>query len=495
MESIVMSTVPLDTFLEAYLAALMDRRAAVFAGAGLSMPAGYVNWMALLRPLAEDVGLDVTRERDFLRVAQYAINEAGGRARVNARLVEQFALEAQTTVNHQLLARLPIDVYWTTNYDNVIEDSLRAAGRRPDLKHAQEQLTTHVAGADVVVYKMHGDHTRPDQCVIAYDDYEAYEETRGQFIELLRGSLVERTFLFLGCSFSDPNIDYVLGRLRMRFGGDRREHFWITRRSSKREFKGSEDYAYARGRDDLRMRDLQRYGIQTIEVASYEEVTGLLEEIARRYRRQFVFVSGAAHDYAPLGQGNLETLTRGIGQRLALENYTLISGGGLGIGTAAVLGAASELPRKGRRLRELVKVTAFDQTIEDAANENLLYQEYREQMLSEAGFAVFLAGNKLINDEVVPASGVENEFQIGMERGVIPIPVGATGHVAASLWRRVRDDPIRFFGDTRAIPALDRLAPTAADPGSDSVRELIDAVFSIIHLYDGRRRAPEGYVG
>lgn len=487
-----MSTVRTDTFLSGYLDAMVDGRAAVFAGAGLSMPAGYVDWQTLLRPLAEDIGLDVFREHDLLKVAQYAINAAGGRARVNARLIEQFSRDAAGTPAHEVLARLPMDVYWTTNYDALIEDSLRAAGRRPDVKHAQEQLTTHAAGTDVVVYKMHGDQTRPDQCVLTYDDYERYAEARGQFVELLRGSLVERTFMFLGFSFSDPNIDYVLSRLRVRFGRDRREHFWITRRAMPEDFPTAAEFAYARAREDLRMRDLQRYGIQTVTVSSYSEITSMLEELAVRYRRQSVFISGAAHDYRPLGQANLETLTRGLGERLARENYTLISGGGLGIGTAAVLGAASAASRLRQRISESIKVTAFDQNIEDAAERNRLYREYRERMLTQAGFAIFLAGNKLSGDAVVQADGVLQEFEITVRTGGLAIPIGATGHLAADLWQRVRADPAHYYGDSVATAALDRLAP--CEPGRPEVgpAELIDATFEIIHSYDGRQSRDGG---
>src|SRR5580658_1861035 len=47
---------PLDSFAEVYVQALHDQTAAVFAGAGLSIPAGLVNWKELLKDIASDVG-------------------------------------------------------------------------------------------------------------------------------------------------------------------------------------------------------------------------------------------------------------------------------------------------------------------------------------------------------------------------------------------------------------------------------------------------------
>ena len=37
---------------------------AIFAGSGLSAPAGFVSWVELLRPIAKDIGLDVDKEHD-----------------------------------------------------------------------------------------------------------------------------------------------------------------------------------------------------------------------------------------------------------------------------------------------------------------------------------------------------------------------------------------------------------------------------------------------
>lgn len=46
-------------FLREYIKAIRDVNAALFAGAGLSRPSGFVDWKELLRPLAEDIGLNI----------------------------------------------------------------------------------------------------------------------------------------------------------------------------------------------------------------------------------------------------------------------------------------------------------------------------------------------------------------------------------------------------------------------------------------------------
>src|SRR5687768_4628634 len=192
----------IELFITHYLKELREDNAAFFAGAGLSAPAGWVNWRDLLRPIAEELGLDIEQETDLVAVAQYHCNQnAGNRHRLNQLLIEQLTVGATPTDNHRLLAHLPISTYWTTNYDQLIETALRGAGKIPDVKYVTEQLATTKVRRDAVVYKMHGDVENPHEAVLIKDDYEKYHLKRGAFINALAGDLVSKTFLFIGFSF------------------------------------------------------------------------------------------------------------------------------------------------------------------------------------------------------------------------------------------------------------------------------------------------------
>jgi len=57
----------------------------------------------------------------------------------------------------------------------------------------------------------------PDDAIISKDQYEKYFQTHGAFINTLSGDLVSKTFLFIGFSFTDPNLDYILSRIRITF--------------------------------------------------------------------------------------------------------------------------------------------------------------------------------------------------------------------------------------------------------------------------------------
>ena len=111
-----------ETLIREFTRELRNKNAGIFAGAGLSMPSGYVDWKTLLRNVIQDLGLDPDLESDLVTVAQYYCNRAGGnRAQLSQTIFDHFSQTRQPTPNHEILARLPIQTYWTTNYDKPIE--------------------------------------------------------------------------------------------------------------------------------------------------------------------------------------------------------------------------------------------------------------------------------------------------------------------------------------------------------------------------------------
>jgi NAD-dependent SIR2 family protein deacetylase len=210
-------------FMARFIPAMQNDSAALFVGAGLSRPAGFVDWKQLMRQCAEAVGLDVHREQDLVAVAQYYLNQnLMSRAGINQIVVDELLKPARLTPNHTIIARLPISVVWTTNFDTVLEDAYRGAGRLFDVKTTDSQLSFTARGREVVIYKMHGDVARPDEVIICKEDYERYATKHKVFQDKLEGDLVSRNFLFLGFSFADPNLQYMLSYLRSLLGVNQR---------------------------------------------------------------------------------------------------------------------------------------------------------------------------------------------------------------------------------------------------------------------------------
>jgi len=352
------AAVSLETFFADYGKAIDRGTAAAFVGAGLSVPAGFVDWRRLLRTLASEIRLDIDIEDDLVMVAQYHLNANNNdRSRLNQILVDEFAKSGTPTSAHLTLARLPIRTYWTTNYDRLLEQALAAVGRQPDVKSTTGALTVTPPASAAVVYKMHGDLTDPSALVITKDDFETYSSRHPQFRYQLAADLASKNFIFLGLGFADPNLDYVLGLLRSALGSSPRAHYTFARQPQLSDYPNQAALDYSCNKLNHRISDLKRYGIHTVVVQDYGEIPAALEELERRYYRRQVFISGAASSFEPLGQERIEALCRDLGARLISDDYNLVSGLGLRIGGPVVMGALEVLYSTGddgeleRRLR------------------------------------------------------------------------------------------------------------------------------------------------
>jgi len=263
----------ISSFINKYVKEIRNNNAAMFIGAGFSKSAGYVDWKHLLKGIAEDLGLDVDKEYDLISLTQYCYNKNGNRSLINDILIDEFSKDGGIDENHKLIARLPILTYWTTNYDSLIEDALQEAGRIVDVKYNNNHLSLTKPHRDAIVYKMHGDKSNPNEAILIKDDYEQYYRKHAQYITALSGDLVSKTFLFVGFSFSDPNINYILNRIRIEYEpGNSKQHYTIIRKPKRSDYTLQEDYEYARRKHDLFIEDLKRYNIQTLLVDDYSEI-------------------------------------------------------------------------------------------------------------------------------------------------------------------------------------------------------------------------------
>lgn len=436
--------ISVENFIKKFSREVDEKNAAIFAGAGLSVGSGFVNWSELLREIAEELNLDIDKEHDLVSLAQYHLNERGAnRDGLNRAIIDHFLNENAISENHRILARLPISTYWTTNYDELIEKSLRSVGKIPDVKHSKEDLPRTIRNRDAIIYKMHGDAKYPNDAVIAKDDYQTYMQKRGPFVTALAGELVSKTFLFLGFSFSDPNLDHVLGRIRSELGNCQRTHYCILRKEQRLDSDAPGDYEYREVKQRHFINDLKyRYNIQTVLIDSFKDVTQILKKIECVHKQKTIFVSGAADDYSPWSEPDALNLCANISALIIKRGFRVINGLGLGVGSAIIEGALREIYRNQRsKLTDQLQIRPFPQSV-DAKK---LWRRYREDMLDYAGVAIFIFGNKSTDDGLAISKGMREEFDIAVEKGVIPLPLGFTGSMAKELWEEVSSNFDKMF--------------------------------------------------
>lgn len=473
-------TKEIEAFIKEFVKDLAENNVAIFAGAGMSKASGYVDWKELLSDIADELGLEIDKESDLISLAQYHVNEKS-RAKLSKKILEEFVDENDATENHQILARLPISTYWTTNYDTLIESALKEAKKVVDVKYQVEQIFNTRPKRDVVVYKMHGDVSNPTKATLTKEEYEAYHATHEPFISALTGDLITKTFLFIGFSFTDPNLDYVLSRIRLRHGPYKRDHYCFIRKPKLGE-KGNEtkaDLDYNTRKQYLMIRDLKRYGIQALLTDEYSQITEVLKEIENRFRKRTIFVSGSAEEYGAWDRSKAQEFIHKLSKNIVTSGFRIVNGFGWGIGSAVINGALEAIDERPNKYgEEQLIIRPFPQFKTGSKDISLLWEEYRQRMIKLAGVAIFIFGNKLDNNKnIVVSNGVKREFEIAMENGLIPLPIPVTGYMAKEIFDQVSKDMSSYFpNDPEIIPLLEDISKS--DP--QDIDKIIDLIVKII---------------
>lgn len=426
--------------------ALYNNELAVFAGAGLSIDAGYYSWEKLLEEPAKKLELDISKEKhDLISLAQFYCNK-NKRSAINELLLDSFPSNKKPTENHKILSQLPISTYWTTNFDTLIEDALKENNKNVSVRKADKDLQLSYKNYDAVVYKMHGDIQSPSEAVITRDDYEEYGiNSRKLFRDVLEGALLTKTFLFLGFSFSDPNFNFVLSKMRVLLGDDNRSHYYILKKivepnkdkfEEEEEYKKAQDeYEYDSIKQRLQIADLDRYGIKVYLIDSYEEITEILKIILNRYKRKTVFLSGSAETYAPLNTQIAKDFIRKLSFELVKNGYKVINGYGLGVGTYVIDGITEYCyDHRNIKIEESLKLMPFPLGAQNSDQLRTTWEKYREEMISQCGIAIYMFGNKQKNGEIIKADGVKKEFNIAESHQLVNIPLAFTGFMAQELY-------------------------------------------------------------
>lgn len=470
-----------EEFIENYVKALREKNAVVFAGAGMSIPCGFLNWKKLLDPIAKKMGLDIEEEHDLTALAQlYVDNNSGVRGRLNQLLEDSYGkIGVKGSINHEILARLPIEIYWTTNYDNLIEEALISVGKTPDVKSKHTDLTINKPKRDAIVYKMHGDIKDVAETVLTKHEYEDYNEKREYFSNAFKNDLISKTFLFIGFSFTDPNLDYLISRIRTAYKQNVRgdDYYFIQKETDPRKLN----------KQGLQIVSLMRYGLNPVVVDNYEEdIPRILKEIEIRYLRNTILISGSAEEYGHFEEKEAGSFLHNLSKEISKNSYKILSGFGWGVGSAVINGVLDNMEsERVQRLDDYLLLRPFPQFETGNKGLNELWTDYRKNFIPLAGIALFIFGNKKNKDtgEIILADGMFEEFDIAMNRGLKVIPIGATGYVAEDLWQRVMNDFDKYYSEETGITKEDFQIIGNKDL---SDQELISSIIKIINKLNKR---------
>ena len=188
-------------------------------------------------------------------------------------------------------------------------------------------------------------------------------------------------------------------------------------------------------------------------------------------KQKTVFISGSAYEYGRFGDDG-KNFIRELSKTLLKNDFKIISGFGSGVGNYVIEGALHEIYLSRReKMTDQLRVFPFPVFTDFMES---MQADYRNDMISQAGTAIFLFGNKLEDIAVREADGMRKEFEIARSHKALLIPVGASGYISEQLWKDIVERYDDYFDNREKFELYSLLGNPAARP-----EELIDAILQI----------------
>lgn len=462
------------TFIKKYSDAIIRDEAAVFAGAGYSKEAGFCNWKELLKDVAEDLNLSIEKESDYISLAQYYENKNGYNILCNT-ILDRFSKYKNNYTIAKVIESLPIKTYWTTNFDHFIEDTLKYDfNKNVDVKKSNMNLTCNLRNRDATVYKFHGDIDDFSSLVITKSDYEEFENKSLPFINALNGDLISKTFVFVGYSFNDPDLFNVLKNVHLTYDKNKRIHYALIKRVSENDYNDKDEYNYELIKYKLKIQDLKRYGIETVEIDDFKEIVEIFINIKKRYLINNIYIAGSCRKLPNnWTQTSADMFLYNLGYKLAKENFKICTGCIEGVGPQfenGVLNSVFENDLSLNNALDIKRLPLINGNLDHMNNDSK--NVMRNEIYKKNGIVIFLFGNQYYDGKLQISKGVMNDYFRAKNENMYLIPVGSTGGASNKISSIIKKEIENYSYLKNSIETLCK---------STEPEILIDEIFNVIN--------------
>lgn len=210
----------MDTFLVDYL---KSGKAWLLIGSGPSIEMGYPNWMQLARQTIELVKTESPTSslikmsrafdaQDYPHVFEEAFSKLPSQ-QVLSHLQKLLLPQRITSKIYELIAKWPISVYMTTNYDDEIFNHLVKIGQAYlPYSNTKDNMALMYPSLSNAIYKLHGDLRSEDGLILTTSQYQAIDSSPDwQYWRTTMTSVFRMLpVIIIGYSLSDPHIKHIL---------------------------------------------------------------------------------------------------------------------------------------------------------------------------------------------------------------------------------------------------------------------------------------------
>ncbi len=232
--------------------ASIQNKLVIFVGAGVSANSGVPTWNDLTEAFKKELPDNIKEENDDLKVAQIYKDTYGNKT--YQEKVQLFLKNGRVTFNpiHKAILQLNPTHIITTNYDNLIEQSIQANYKQYDIISKDSDLPYYRYPNKVV--KMHGDFNT-ENIVLTEEDYYNYAANFPLIRSFVTSLFTTNVVLFVGFSFSDLNLKMILNDIKNVLNKNMQRVFLLT--------------------DDVVDRETSRYyenkGINVVDISKPDE--------------------------------------------------------------------------------------------------------------------------------------------------------------------------------------------------------------------------------
>jgi len=395
---------------------------AIFLGAGMSVDAGLPSWKSLFLPLADELGIDIDKTSyQIYDISQFYANTFGKKElyikvgkEINRILESSNALEQ--------LALLQTNSFWTSNFDQVLENNLSKLGKIINVISRESDLTSCDLNKYVNIFKLNGDIRDLQNAVITRNDLEKYNDDHSYFLTFFKRELITKTFLFLGYSFTDSLVLPCISELGRAFKNNQPQHYTIIKKSNSKEFEKF-------------IQDLEnRYQIEVLLIDNYKEIAEILEQINYYTNQRNIFISGSYEFEQGESLFEVDNLCKEITRILYKNNFTIINGYGYKVGYYIASEATKFMIEENViDFKKHLQMYPFNEHLSSSDK-----TKHRKYMISKSNVSIFMYGSGS------PQSGMWEEYELSKTDNKIIIPIGSTGGTAQKILMDVKNNIINY---------------------------------------------------
>ncbi|MBV9225130.1 MAG: SIR2 family protein [Acidobacteriaceae bacterium] len=206
---------------ETLVQAVREKKAILFAGAGLSCTLGLPLFDVLTSYLGSQLKLPDWERHDFPALAEYYLLQTSASDELFQWMRKQWHrdnIDITASRAHNCILDLNFPVLYTTNYDSWLECAYAARGV-PFRKVLSVSDLAETSTSETEIIKFHGDFDDPSSIVLTESSFLRRMSLDGPLDIRLRSDSLARPLLFAGYSVSDPNIRYLLFKLQELWAG------------------------------------------------------------------------------------------------------------------------------------------------------------------------------------------------------------------------------------------------------------------------------------